>query len=210
MRAGPIDYYFTVTSPWSYIGHLPFLKLAAASGRAVAFKPVDFGKVFAQSGGLPLPQRPVQRRRYRMFELQRWRDFRGTELNLRPAHFPTDPSLGNRMTMIAADQDLDAGALGQAIMRACWFEEKNVADEAVLIAAADGLGLDGKALLSAAKGAAGIARAEELTEEAIAGQVFGAPTYVIDGEPFWGQDRLELVERALQGRVEPYKVEGAV
>lgn len=205
-----VDYYFTVTSPWSYLGHRPFLELAAANGYAVAFKPVDFGQVFAQSGGLPLPQRPVQRRRYRMFELQRWRDYRGADLNLRPKHFPTDAGLGNRTVLMAADRDLDAGALAQAFMRGCWFEEKDVGDSATLIAIADGLGMDGAALACAAASDAGRARAQALTDEAMAAQVFGAPTYIVQGEPFWGQDRLELVERALKGEAGPYVVEEPV
>ncbi len=205
-----VDYYFTITSPWSYMGHRPFERLCAETGHRIAYKPVDFSKVFAQSGGLPLPQRPVQRRRYRMFELQRWRDYRGAELNLKPSHFPTDPGLGNVMTLMAADQGLAAGDLAQAIMRACWFEEKNVGDRTTLVEIANGLGMDGAALADAAESDAGQARAAALTAEAMEAQVFGAPTYVIRGEPFWGQDRLELVERALKRVAGPYKVEGPV
>lgn len=210
MSEKTVDYYFTVTSPWSYLGHRPFLDMAAANGFEVAFKPVDFGKVFAQSGGLPLPQRPHQRRRYRMFELQRWRDYRKADLNLRPKGFPTDAGPGNRMVLTAADQGLDAGALAEGLMRACWAEEKNVGERATRVAAADALGMDGGALDAAAESAAGKARAEALTEEAMAAHVFGAPTYVVRGEPFWGQDRLELVARALEGKAGPYKVEEPV
>ena len=205
-----VDYYFTVTSPWSYLGHAPFLALAAKHGWDVAFKPVDFGQIFPQSGGLPLPKRPYQRRRYRMFELQRWRDYRGADLNLRPKHFPTDAGSGARMILAAVEQGLDAGALTGAIMRACWAEERDVGDTGTLIQTADGLGMDGKALSQAAESDAGKARAQALTEAAMAANVFGAPTYVVNGEPFWGQDRLELVERALSGVAGPYKVEGEV
>jgi len=210
MNGKVVDYYFTITSPWSYLGHAPFLALAAETGHSVAFKPVDFGAIFAQSGGLPLPKRPFQRRRYRMFELQRWRDYRKADLNLRPKHFPTDSGLGNRMALMAADQGLDAGALAGAFMRACWFEEKDVGDRSTLAAIADGLGMDGDALATEADSAAGKARADALTEDAMAAHVFGAPTYVINGEPFWGQDRLELVERALKGLAGPYAVEGEI
>lgn len=205
-----VDYYFTITSPWSYLGHQPFLKLLADNGYKAAFKPVDFGRVFAQSGGLPLPQRPVQRRRYRMFELQRWRDYRGAELNVKPKHFPTDPGPGNRMVLAAADEGLDAGALAQAFMRGCWVDDRDVGDAAVLIDIANGCGMDGAALAARAESEAGLARADALTQEAMDAQVFGAPTYVIRGEPFWGQDRLELVERALKGVAGPYKVEEPV
>jgi len=202
-----IPYYFTITSPWSYLGHTPFLKLADELGYEVQFKPVDFGAVFAQSGGLPLPKRPYQRRRYRMFELQRWRDYRQADLNLRPKHFPVDPTLGNNMVMVAAEQGLDAGKLATAFMRGCWVEEQDMGDKAPLIAAADSAGLDGATIAAEAESSAAKARADVLTEEAKAAQVFGAPTYIIRGEPFWGQDRLELVERAMRGQAPAYAVE---
>jgi len=202
-----IPYYFTITSPWSYLGHTPFLKLADELVYEVQFKPVDFGAVFAQSGGLPLPKRPYQRRRYRMFELQRWRDYRQADLNLRPKHFPVDPTLGNNMVMVAAEQGLDAGKLATAFMRGCWVEEQDMGDKATLIAAADSAGLDGAAIAAEAESSAAKARADLLTEEAKAAQVFGAPTYIIRGEPFWGQDRLELVERAMRGQAPAYAVE---
>lgn len=202
-----IPYYFTITSPWSYLGHAPFLKLADELGYEVQFKPVDFGAVFAQSGGLPLPKRPYQRRRYRMFELQRWRDYRQADLNLRPKHFPVDPTLGNNMVMVAAEQGLDAGKLATAFMRGCWVNEQDMGDKAALIGAANSAGLDGAAIATEAESSAAKARADVLTEEAKTAQVFGAPTYIIRGEPFWGQDRLELVERAMRGQAPAYAVE---
>jgi 2-hydroxychromene-2-carboxylate isomerase len=202
-----IPYYFTITSPWSYLGHAPFLKLADELGYEVQFKPVDFGAVFAQSGGLTLPKRPYQRRRYRMFELQRWRDYRQADLNLRPKHFPVDPTLGNNMVMVAAEQGLDAGKLATAFMRGCWVNEQDMGDKAALIAAANSAGLDGAAIATEAESSAAKARADVLTEEAKTAQVFGAPTFIIRGEPFWGQDRLELVERAMRGQAPAYAVE---
>ena len=202
-----IPYYFTITSPWSYLGHAPFLKLADELGYEVLFKPVDFGAVFAQSGGLPLPKRPYQRRRYRMFELQRWRDYRKTGLNIRPKHFPVDPTLGNNMVMVAAEQGLDAGKLTTAFMRGCWVDEQDMGNKTALIAAADSAGLDGAAIAAEAESSAAQARADMLTQEAKNAQVFGAPTYIIRGEPFWGQDRLELVERAMRGQAPAYTVE---
>jgi len=205
-----IDYYFTITSPWSYLGHRPFLDMAAKHGFDIAFKPADFGSVFAQSGGLPLPKRSPQRRRYRMFELQRWRDYRKADLNVRPKYFPTDAALGNTMALMAADQGLDVGRLAEGFMQACWAHEQDAGDRATLIKIADSLGMDGTALAAAATSDAGKARAEAVTQAAMAAQVFGAPTYVVRGEPFWGQDRLELVERALSGAAGPYTVEDPV
>lgn len=210
MNGEPIDYFFTVTSPWSYIGHRMFLDMAEKHGGSVNFRPVDFGVVFGNSGGLPLPKRSYQRRRYRMFELQRWRDFRNLEMNVRPKHFPTDATLANTMTLLAADAGQDAGKLAEGFMRACWVDEKDAGDKATLIAIADGLDIDGAELAAAAASDAGKARADEATQEAMAANVFGAPSYVYRGEPFWGQDRLELLERALSGKAGPYSVEDPV
>lgn len=204
------EYYFTVTSPWSYLGHQPFVDLCATAGWKIAYKPVDFGPVFAQSGGLPLPQRSEQRRRYRLFELQRWRDFRNVNLNIRPKHFPTNPDLGNRLCIVADHLGLDTGRLTQAVMQACWAEEKDIADPGTLEAIANQAGFDGKALVEQAGSDATADAAKALTQEAINNQVFGAPTYVINSEPFWGQDRLEFVSRALSGKITPYSVEGPV
>ncbi len=205
-----VDYYFTITSPWSFLGHRPFLDLAKATGWDVAYYPTDFGQVFPQSGGLPLPKRPYQRRRYRMFELQRWRDVRGVPLNLRPKHFPTDAGLGHRVILAAMATGADPADLIEAMMRACWVEEADVGEAATLARVAGRLGFDGDALLADAGTEAGKARAQAATDRAIAENVFGAPTYVVAGEPFWGQDRLDLVARALKGEAGPYKVEEPV
>ena len=87
-----VDYYFTPTSPWSYLGHARFTEMARRHGATVAVKPVDYGVIFPQSGGLPLAKRAPQRVAYRMSELQRWRDFLGLPLTLQPQYFPADPA----------------------------------------------------------------------------------------------------------------------
>ena len=192
-----IDYFFTPISPWTYLGHDRFVALAKQAGAEVRIRPVDYGRIFPASGGLPLAKRPPQRQAYRLEELKRWRGFLRLPLNLQPGYFPVRDEMASR-TIIAADQaGQDALALAGAILRACWAEEKNVADGATLAAIADGCGLDGGPLVKTAETDAIKAVWNRYTEEAIASGVFGAPTYVIDGELFWGQDRLNFVERAL-------------
>ncbi len=197
-----VDYYLTITSPWTFLGHDEFSQITRAAGVTVNVKPVDMGAVFQVSGGLPLPQRPKQRQRYRLFDLQRWARKRGEPLNLHPKYFPADPTLGNKMVLATADSGLDAMALAGRIMRGVWCEEGNAADPAYLRAAAAAVGIDGDAMLAAAASDATAARYQALTEEAKAVSVFGSPFYVIDGEPFWGQDRLELVRDVLLGGFE--------
>jgi 2-hydroxychromene-2-carboxylate isomerase len=197
-----VEYYLSITSPWTFLGHEEFSQIVTEAGVSVIIKPVDFGEVFKVSGGLPLPQRPKQRQRYRMFELQRWRRKRGIPLNLNPKHFPADPTLGNLAVLAAAEEGLDAMAFADQLMRGVWCEEANVADPEFVRAAAKSVGIDGDALLAATQSSAITSRYGALTEEAKAASVFGAPTYIIDGEPFWGQDRLTFVRDALLGGAE--------
>lgn len=192
-----IEYYFTPVSPWAYLGHDRFLALAAAAGATVEYKPTDYGKVFPISGGLPLGKRAPQRQAYRQFELKRWSAYLNRPLNPHPAFFPVSADLASRV-LVAADRDgQDTGRLLGAIMRAIWVEERDVSDPATLVALADTVGIEGRSLLVAADTEAVRTAYDAHTEDAIAAQVFGAPTYVYRGEPFWGQDRLDFLERAL-------------
>ena len=193
-----VEYYFTPVSPWTYLGHARFLALATAAGVPVEYKPTDYGKVFPISGGLPLAKRAPQRQAYRLFELKRWSALLDLPLNPHPKFFPVSADLASRL-IVAADQDgADVGRLMSGIMRAIWVEERNVADAATLIAIADTAGLDGRALLGAAETDTVKAAYDAHSEDAIAAQVFGAPTYIYRGEPFWGQDRLDFLERAFK------------
>ncbi|MGH6798868.1 MAG: 2-hydroxychromene-2-carboxylate isomerase [Roseiarcus sp.] len=190
-----IDYYLTPVSPWTYLGHERLAVIAGRHGAAIRCKPVDFGKIFAVSGGLPLGKRAPQRQAYRLFELKRWRDFLGIELTLEPRFFPAPADLAAKL-ILAAPETAQFRLVG-ALLRAIWAEERDIADPATAQAIAESCGLDGAALLRAAEGPALKARYEDLTREAIDRQVFGAPTYIFRDEPFWGQDRLDFLERVV-------------
>ncbi|HKK29866.1 MAG TPA: 2-hydroxychromene-2-carboxylate isomerase [Alphaproteobacteria bacterium] len=192
-----VDYYFTVTSPWTFLGHDEFSAMVKEAGAQVNVKAVDLGAVFEVSGGLPLPKRPPQRQRYRLFELQRWRRRRNIPLNLRPAHFPADHTLGNKAILAAGESGQDAMALAGELMRGIWCADRNIADPAYVKETAADLGMDGEALVAEAESPAITERYRALTEEAKQAQVFGAPTYIINGEPWWGQDRLDFVREVL-------------
>jgi 2-hydroxychromene-2-carboxylate isomerase len=193
-----IDYYFTPASPWTYLGHERLRGLAAQHGATINVKPVDLSKVFPVSGGLPLPKRAPQRQAYRLFELARWRDFLGIPINFQPKFGAASPELSSRWIVAAAEGSADAAmALAGATMRARWAEEKDIADEATLAELARGVGLDAGKLATRATGTDIAARYEALSQEAIDRQVFGAPTYIYQDEPFWGQDRLDFLARKL-------------
>lgn len=192
-----IDYYMTCPSPWSYLGHARLLVIAQHHGATINLKPVDYGRIFPVSGGLPLPKRAPQRQAYRLVELARWRDFLGVRLNTQPEFFPADATPSALMVCAALAEPDKALALAGAIMRACWADDRNIADPGALKAIADESGFDGAALSAAAETAQTRALYDGFTQEAIDRQVFGAPTYVFNGEPFWGQDRLDFLNRAL-------------
>ena len=197
-----LSYYCTMASPWTYLGHDELLALCAGNGVAVDILPVDLSDVFSVSGGLPLPQRAPQRRAYRLVELQRWRARRGADLKLHPKYFPAPADRANCMVVAAVMGGLDGVVLAGALMRGVWAEDRNIGDDADLAAIADAAGFDGAGLLAEAGGAAVQDRYNAQTERAKAAGVFGAPTYVWRGEPFWGQDRLDFVARALAGETE--------
>jgi 2-hydroxychromene-2-carboxylate isomerase len=193
-----VDYYFSPSSPWTYLGHERFRVIARRHGAAINPKPIDLGQVFPVSGGLPLAKRAPQRQAYRLVELRRWRDYLGMTLNFQPRFVAASAETPSRW-IIAALQDSTEAAmdLAGALLRARWAEERDTADEATLVDIANGLGQDAVALQAraAAPGAAELYAA--FTREAIERQVFGAPTYVYRDEPFWGQDRLDFLDRAL-------------
>ena len=195
-----VDYYLSLNSPWTYIGSAPFAEIAKRNGVTVNVKPAKFGPIFEQTGGLPLPKRSPQRRAYRMMELKRWREVRGLPLNLEPKHFPCDDAAATRLVISAKLQGKDAHRLSVELGRALWEREESLADPAALALAAQRAGLDAAALRAGGPSDADLdALFQQYTEEALAAGVFGAPSYVLpSGEIFWGQDRLELLERALK------------
>lgn len=192
-----IDYYFAVISPWAYLGSIRLEEIARRHGAELNVLPVDYGRIFPASGGVPLAKRATQRQAYRLVELQRWRDYLAMPLTLRPKHFPTAESLAARMLVAARLAGHDAVRLAHSFMRGVWVEERDIADPATLLAIAAACHLDGAALLAAAEGDAAKATYSADTDAAIALGIFGAPSYVFNDEIFWGQDRLEFLERAL-------------
>lgn len=194
-----IEYFFTPISPWTYLGHPRFYAIASCYDVVIDIKPCDLGRVFSVSGGIPVKQRAQQRQDYRLVELKRWRDYLGTPLNLQPKFFPVSADRACELIIAA---DLTGGthaamALALAIMRGCWAEDRNIDDDATLEELTQSLGLDPAALAAPDVRARAKARYEANTAEAVERGVFGAPWYVYQGEPYWGQDRLDLLERAV-------------
>ncbi|AJC21129.1 2-hydroxychromene-2-carboxylate isomerase [Pandoraea pulmonicola] len=192
------DYFLAPPSPYVYMGHARFVELARRYDVQIQLKPVDLGRIFSSSGGLPLAKRAPQRQAYRLVELARWSKYLGIPLNPQPKFFPVAGDPAARLIVAVqlahgTDRALDLTA---AISKALWVDERNIADDATLQAIADGLSLDGKSLVAASSGASVQAAYDANTEDAMNAGVFGAPWFMFQGEPYWGQDRLDFLERA--------------
>ncbi|HET7867977.1 MAG TPA: 2-hydroxychromene-2-carboxylate isomerase [Burkholderiaceae bacterium] len=194
-----IDYYFAPQSPWTYLGHLRFWDIARAAQAEIRVLPVDLGgKVFPVSGGLPLAKRAPQRQAYRLVELQRFSDWLHAPINLQPRYFPVAGDDAARLITAVAmlDGAEPAMHIADAVLRAVWVEERHIADEATLAALLAERELPARRLEDSHSQA--VQECYEFnTQAAIDAGVFGAPSYVVDGEIFWGQDRLDFLERRL-------------
>lgn len=198
MSQTTIDYYLAPQSPWTYLGHARLAAMAAKYGATIRIKPMDLGKIFPISGGLPLPQRAPQRQAYRLLELARFRNHLQMQLNVQPAFFPVagDPAARVIIAVREADGQTAAMTFAGQVLAGVWAKERNIADVETLKAMLVECGLP-------------ISRYDESleptiqalydadTQSATNANVFGAPSFVVGGELFWGQDRLAFVEQKL-------------
>ena len=198
MSSVVVDYYFTPQSPWTYLGHERFGAIAKAAGARINVLPVDLGKVFPVSGGLPLAKRAPQRQAYRLVDMERFSAHHGLPLNLHPKFFPVAGDDAARLIIAVDEHDgSDAAmALAGALLCAVWVEERDIAAAGELAALLAALQLPAQRLADA-RAPAAQARYAADTQRAIDAGVFGAPSYVVDGELFWGQDRLDFLQRRL-------------
>jgi 2-hydroxychromene-2-carboxylate isomerase len=196
----PIDFYFACVSPWSYLAVDELKRLADSHGRTIAFKPTDVGRTWGETGaGRPLGDRPQVLQDYRLIELPRWAAWRGTEINKRPKHFPAPYLLSSNVIIAARQTDADVYALTRALMRGCWVDELDIADSETVGRIADGVGLDGAALLAAAETQAVSNELAANTDDSLKAGAWSVPSFVVDGEVFFGQDRLEMIAWRLDG-----------
>lgn len=185
-----VDYYFATLSPYTYMAGTRLEEVAAKHGATITYKPMDIMALFARTGGTPPPQRHPNRQEWRLQEMRRTAKKLELPINLKPAHWPTNPAPSSYAIIAAQDAGGgDLGALVHSILRACFAEEKDIADDAVVQDCLRAAGFDpGLTMSGMLTGAETYARN---TEKAVEAGVFGSPFYVCeDGEKFWGQDRL--------------------
>jgi 2-hydroxychromene-2-carboxylate isomerase len=192
-----IDYYFWINSDWAYFGNPRLKKMAERYKLTINYYPVDLGSVYARTGGIKLQLRSDERKNYRLLEMERFRDLLGMPINLHPKYMPATGQLPSYFAIAAQQRGLDIHDLVHAIMIATWVDDRDIEDEATLIEIADKLGLDSKGLMRQAKEPAAERLYFDYTNTAIARGVFGAPFYFFRNEAFWGQDRLEYLDRTI-------------
>jgi 2-hydroxychromene-2-carboxylate isomerase len=200
-----IDCYYSLSSPWAYFAGPRLQDIVRRHHARLTFKPYDFQAVVVKNGGVPIRTRPEPRRTYHDEELVRWGEYLGMAINAQPKHYPRhavkDPDWNKYagwMVIAGQQQGLDMQALSHALLRALWAEEKDTSLPEVRIAIADENGYDGKALHALERAPQVQAAYAQYSQEAADRGIFGAPTYWLDGARYWGQDRLEFVDRALE------------
>ena len=202
--AASIDYFITSVSPWTYLGHDAARAVAARHGATLVPRPVNLGQMFGVSGQVALGERSAVRQRYRFIELQRYAEARGKKMNFKPKHFPTNPALADHtICAIAADGGDPFDYMGH-VFAAVWADELDVADEATIGALLSKSGFDAEAVIARAKTDEVAAIRQKNTEDAIAADATGVPSFVLNGEPFWGQDRLDMLDHVLASGRAPY------
>ena len=196
-----IDYYFTPISPYTYLCGVRPAEIATAHDATLTYRPVDLMNVFSRTGGQPPAERHLNRQEYRAQDLLRRAMMTGLPLVGKPAFFPTNPAPSS-YAIIAAQEDGSGSVatLVAALTKACWAEERNIADDDVirdcLMAADFDPALADKGLL------AGAEAYHRNTEEAVRLGVFGAPFFITDTDQrFWGEDRLADLDAHLSGRI---------
>lgn len=203
-----IEYFFSFISLWSYVGSRRFQQLAKERNAEIIYKPMDLMHVFSTSGGLPVKQRPVQRQAYRLVEMERWRMLRNIPLVTYPKYYPANPSLAHRV-LLAAIQELGHDSqpvqeFARLGLETVWANEGDIADPVTIVDVAKVAGLEGDRLLKRAQDEESLAEeGASLTQEAVSRGVFGGPFYVYQGEVFWGQDRLEMLDDVIKSGRDP-------
>jgi len=200
-----LPFYFSVKSIWSYIGHEAINALAAEHDATLQHRPVHLPALFAATGGTGLRQRHISRQRYRDFEVQRWCQRRGVAIDLASPFLAADPRLADCLILAAIEAGHAAEPLLGRLFAAVWRERRDIDDPATVATIATAIGLPGAVLVERAGSAEIQAAYERNLDLAIADNVFGLPSFVLNGETFWGQDRLDFLSEALRSGRAPYR-----
>ncbi|NCW70916.1 MAG: 2-hydroxychromene-2-carboxylate isomerase [Proteobacteria bacterium] len=194
-----ILYFYSVASPWSYLGIKRLKEISKKYSAQIIEKPIDLvGKVFVATGGTPVPQRHISRQNYRLLELKRWGEFLNIKINQKPKFFPPkDPHLPALFCLASIDMGISMD-FSTKVLEHLWVKENDISNIDTLKLIADDLKISFEELSKLATSDKIKKIYEANTQEAINMNIFGVPSYVYNNEIFWGQDRLELLEYSLK------------
>lgn len=194
-----ILYFYSVVSPWSYLGIKRLKEISKKYSAQIIEKPIDLvGKVFVATGGTPVPQRHISRQNYRLLELKRWGEFLNIKINQKPKFFPPkDPHLPALFCLASIDMGINMD-FSSKVLEHLWLKENDISNIDTLKLIADDLKISFEELSKLATSDKIKKIYEANTQEAINMNIFGVPSYVYNNEIFWGQDRLELLEYSLK------------
>lgn len=200
-----IEYFYSAHSAFAYIGHPKLLEVCKAHNCKLVHRPFNLGPVIRAAGGLPFRDRTQHQVDYFFGrEIERWAEYRGLDIiDYRPTHHDNALDLANGMLIAAILEGADVDSLAFALLQAHWRDDGDLADEATLTDAAFSVGVDARPLLDAAIGEKVQSLHTQNTQDAIERGVFGSPTYFLEGDMFYGQDRLELIEVAMEAPFRP-------
>lgn len=196
-----VTFYFSLLSPWVYFSGPRFQELLLRTGAIAQYRPIDLFRVFRETGGTPLKDLHPARKAHRAVERGRWSALLGMPISVQPRFHPADESLAARLLIAlqVTDPRVAIWPLAQSILAGVWVDDMNIADPATLVALAARHGIDGEAMLRRGQQPDILDIYEAYTRDALAAGVFGVPSFTVGGELFFGQDRLDFVERALGG-----------
>jgi 2-hydroxychromene-2-carboxylate isomerase len=193
-----IDYYFTCHSPFTWFGHNAFVEVAKKHDKTINYKPVNLMEVWKVSGAVAPPQRPPMRQRYRLVELRRVAEYRGLTVIPQPDSFPTNPERADLCCAVLVQQGSDPGPFLFSVGEALWAQDRQIADESLLAELLDKAGHTGQEVVAASKESSMAEIRSANAQEAVEMDVVGVPSYVYQGEVFWGQDRIDYLDHVLQ------------
>tara|TARA_B100001123_G_C15059007_1_gene926780 strand:- start:27 stop:629 length:603 start_codon:yes stop_codon:yes gene_type:complete len=188
-----IDYYFTISSPWAYLGHSRLKSIAASNQIDICYRPVNIIEIFSKTGGILLKKRSEERQHYRLVELTRWSKHLNIKINLHPQHLHASDHLANKVIIALTEMNIDPGPISETFARAIWLEDQDISDIGVISSLLLNHEIDPKPLLINAQSKTIEDKFSKETQLAIAGGIFGVPSYVAKEQIFWGQDRLDLL-----------------
>jgi 2-hydroxychromene-2-carboxylate isomerase len=193
----PIEFYFDFSSPYGYLASEKIEALAAKHGREVSWHPVLLGVVFKQTGAVPLLQIPLKGE-YSQRDMHRSARFHGVDRFRVPTRFPIPSQAAARIVLWAAQRDPALAArVIHALYRAYFVDDRDISSPEVAVSVAASCGLDAAEARAAIEDPSIKDALKRANEQAIAKGVFGSPYIIVDGEPFWGLDHLDQVERWL-------------